>query len=157
MILGTHDELTSHAGLFRGADPQPLFRWLETCRDLEHGTKVDFLGDKLFARVLRQETAPRDKCRWETHRQYVDLQFILGGGEFIDWAPRTGLTVDGSYDEAADVQFYGPAEAEVSLPMSDGLFVFLFPADAHRPLVADGNNGHIHKVVAKIHRSLLLI
>ena len=157
MILGTHDELSRHAGLFRSADPQVLFRWLETCSDLEHGTKVDLLGEKLSVRVLRRETAPRDDCRWETHREYVDLQFILGGGEVIDWSPATKLTLDDSYDEAADVQFYGPAEADLSLPMREGLFVFLFPGDAHRPMIEDGVNDHVHKVVAKIHRSLLVI
>ena len=157
MILGTHDELERHAALFRGADPHVLFRFLRTCGELEHGTRVDILGDKIFVRVLSKETTPRADCRWETHREYVDLQFILGGSEFIDWSPSRKLLADGGYDEAADVQFYGPAEADISLPMQEGLFVFLFPSDAHRPMVADGVNRHVHKAVAKIHKSLLLI
>jgi beta-galactosidase beta subunit len=41
--------------------------------------------------------------------------------------------------------------------MQDGLFTFLFPSDGHKPLVSDGNNRQIHKVVAKIHKSLLLV
>lgn len=157
MILGTHDELTRHAKLFLGADPAPLFAWLAACRDVAPETKVEFLGDKLFARVLRQQTAPRDACRWETHREYVDLQYGLGGGEIIDWSPVAKLTPAVPHDDAKDVQFYEPAAQDVVMPMGDGLFVFLFPADAHRPLVSDGRNREIHKVVVKIHRSLFLI
>jgi beta-galactosidase beta subunit len=41
--------------------------------------------------------------------------------------------------------------------MQDGLFTFLFPADGHKPLVADGLNHHVHKVVAKIHKSLVVM
>ena len=157
MILGTNEELPRHAGLFRAGDPQVLFRWLETCRDLEHGAEVKLFGDKLFVRVVRRQTAPRGECRWETHREYADLQFILGGGEIIDWSPAKELVAEGTYDEAADVQFYASAEAGVPLPMGGGRFVFLFPCDAHRPMVADGVNDHVHKVVAKIHKSLLVI
>ena len=157
MILGTHKDLKHYAGLFRDTDSQAFFKWLETCRDIEHDTKVDLMGDRLFARIIRQDTSPREHCRWETHREYVDLQYILGAGEIIDWAAPTKLKPDGAYDQAKDVQFYAPAPAELSLPVRDGLFLFLFPDDAHRPMVADGIKRHVHKVVAKIHRSLLVI
>ncbi|MBU3666846.1 MAG: DUF386 domain-containing protein [Chthoniobacterales bacterium] len=157
MILGTHDDLKRHGELFRGADSTPLFDWLATCRDAAPDTKVEFLGDKMFARVLREDTAPRDACRWETHREYVDLQYGLGGGEIIDWAPAAKLNPAGPHDETKDVQFYGSSTQDLAVPMGDGLFVFLFPTDAHRPLVSDGRNRQIHKVVVKIHRSLLVI
>ena len=64
---------------------------------------------------------------------------------------------DGAYDEKTDFQFYAPAGADALLSMQDGLFTFLFPSDGHKPLVSDGNNRQIHKVVAKIHKSLLLV
>jgi YhcH/YjgK/YiaL family protein len=157
MILDTHDNLQRYAKLFRTVDPAPLFAWLADCRAVEPGTKVEFAGDKLFARVLRQDTGARDAFRWETHREYIDLQFILGGGEMIEWRPASELSADVAYDESTDFQFYAPAEGEVFLPMHDGLFVFLFPEDAHKPLVGDGTNSFVHKVIAKIHRSLLVV
>ena len=157
MILDTHDNLYRYAGIFRDVDPQPLFDWLIACRDVPPGQKTDFAGDKLFAKTLRQDTGARDDFKWETHREYIDLQYILGGGEIIEWAPAAKLTADVAYDEKTDFQFYAPAAADESLVMSDGLFVFLFPTDGHKPLVADGTNRFVHKVIAKIHKSLLLV
>jgi|FLOH01.1.fsa_nt_gi biofilm protein TabA len=157
MILDTHKNLRHYAPLFRSVDPTPLFDWLENCRDVESGTRVDFAGDKLFAKALRQDTGDRGAFKWETHREYVDLQYILGGGEVIEWAPAAKLSADIAYDEATDFQFYASAEADALLRMQDGLFTFLFPADGHKPLVSDGNNRQIHKVIAKIHKSLLVV
>jgi biofilm protein TabA len=157
MILDTHDNLPRYAGLFRGVDPQPLFDWLKICRDAPLGEKVEFAGDKLFAKTMRLDTGARDAFKWETHREYIDLQYILGGGEVIEWAPAAKLVADVAYDEKTDFQFYAPAEADALLRMQDGLFTFLFPADGHKPLVADGANRHIHKAIAKIHKSLLVI
>ena len=157
MILDTHNNLSHYAPLFRGVDPSPLFSWLQTCRDVEPGTKVEFAGDKLFARTLRQDTGARDAFKWETHREYIDLQYILAGGEIIEWAPAAKLAADVAYDEKTDFQFYAPAAADALLTMQDGLFTFLFPSDGHKPLVADGTNRFVHKVIAKIHKSLLVI
>ena len=157
MILDTHDNLHNYAGIFRGVDPQPLFDWLKTCRDVPPGQKVDFAGEKLFAKTLRPDTGSREAFKWETHREYIDLQYIVGGGEVIEWAPAAKLVADVSYDEKTDFQFYAPASADALLGMQDGLFTFLFPADGHKPLVADGSNRYVHKVIAKIHKSLLVI
>jgi YhcH/YjgK/YiaL family protein len=157
MILDTHDNLAQYTPLFRGLDPTPLFAWLRNCRDVGCDTKVEFAGNKLFAKALRLDTRARDACKWESHREYVDLQYILGGGEVIEWAPSAKLVADGAYDEKTDFQFYAPAEADALLSMQDGMFAFLFPSDGHKPLVSDGNNRQIHKVVTKIHKSLLLV
>jgi len=157
MILDTHDHLPHYAPLFRDCDTSALFAWLRNCRDIAPGTKVEFAGAKLFAKVLRQDTGARDAFQWETHREYIDLQYILGGGEVIEWTPAAKLVANVSYDEATDFQYYAPAAADALLTMQDGLFTFLFPADGHKPLVADGTNHHVHKVIVKIHRSLLVI
>lgn len=157
MILDTHNNLHKYAPLFQGVDPDALFAWLRNCRDVPPGQKTEFAGDKLFAKALRQDTGIRDAFKWETHREYIDLQYIVGGGEIIEWVPAAKLVPDGSYDAATDFQFYLPAEPDALLTMKDGLFAFLFPEDGHKPLVADGENRHVHKVIAKIHRSLLVI
>jgi biofilm protein TabA len=157
MILDTHDNLYRYAGIFRDVDPQPLFEWLKSCRDIPPGQKVDFVGDKLFAKTLREDTGRGEGLKWEAHREYIDLQYIVGGGEVIEWVPAAKLTVEVAYDEKTDCQFYAPTAADALLMMQDGLFTFLFPADGHKPLVADGLNHHVHKVVAKIHKSLVVI
>ena len=157
MILDTHNNLHRYAGIFRDVDPQPLFDWLKTCRDVSPGQKVDFAGDKLFAKTMRLDTGARDAFKWETHREYIDLQYIIGGGEIIEWAPAAKLTPDCGYDEKTDFQFYSPAAADALLTMTAGLFSFRFPSDGHKPLVSTGSDSYVQKAIAKIHRSLLVI
>ena len=155
MILDTHTNLPQYAPLFTGLDPAPVFDWLANSREIEPGTKVEFYGDKVFARVLRPGTGGREDFRWEAHREYIDLQYILGGGEVIEWTPAESLVAEGAYEVATDFQYYAPASADALLTMHDGLFTFLFPQDGHKPLVSDGKNKEVHKVVVKIHRSML--
>lgn len=157
MILDTHDNLERYTSLFLGVDPSDLFLWLHNCQRLNPGTKVDFLGDKLFVRMLRPETVSRENMRWETHREYVDLQYIVGGGELIEWTSVRQLAVSGEYDPVKDVQFYAEYDPLLKLVMAPGLFVFFTPTDAHKPQVADETNSFVHKAVVKIHRSLLAL
>lgn len=157
MILDTHDNLGRYASLFRGCDAGGVFAWLRACSDLPPDTRHEFFGDKLFATILRLETVEREAARWETHREYVDLQYIIGGGEVIDWAPAAKLSPVGDYDGEKDIQFYGAEQADLTLPMAEGLFVFFLPSDAHRPMIAHGSNRFIHKAVVKIHKSLLFL
>jgi YhcH/YjgK/YiaL family protein len=157
MILDTHNNLSRYAGIFRDVDPKPLFEWLTSCRDVPPGQKVDFAGDKLFAKSMRLDTGARDAFKWETHREYIDLQYIVGGGEIIEWAPAAKLIPDGAYDEKTDFQFYAPAAADALLTMKDGLFTLLLPSDGHKPLISTGSDSYVQKVIAKIHRSLLVI
>lgn len=157
MILDTHDNLARYTSLFHGVDPSDLFLWLRSCRKVAPGTKVDFLGDQLFVRMLRPETVPREIMRWETHREYVDLQYIVGDGELIEWAPMSRLIPSGDYDPVKDVQFYADYDPSLRLVMTPGLFVIFTSTDAHKPQVADGRNCFVHKAVVKIHRSLLAL
>lgn len=157
MIIDTHDHLARYGALFRDVDPEGLFSWLKMCRDIPSGQKVEFCGEKLFVKTLRHDTAERGALRWESHREYVDLHYIVGGSEVVEWAPVAKLVPDGSYDAGEDVQFYGEAAADMAPLMVDGLFAFLFPEDGHKPLVANGKDRFVQKAVAKIHRSLLLI
>ena len=157
MILDTHDYLPRYASLFRGVDAEGVFAWLQACRDLPPDTRHEFARDKLFATILRRETLGRESARWEAHREYVDLQYIISGGEVIDWAPSARLAAVGDYNGEKDVQFYAAAPANVALPMIEGLFAFFFPSDAHRPMISNGSDYFIHKAVVKIHKSLLVL
>lgn len=157
MVLEARDNLLAYSPLFRGVDPGALFAWLLRSPEFVPGTTIEFAGDKLFAKVLELETGAKENFRWETHREHVDLQFILAGGEIIGWRPSASLVAEGGYDSASDVQFYADAQAAAEFAMRPGLFAFFFPTDAHKPCVSDGAHGRVLKVVVKIHRSLMAL
>lgn len=107
--------------------------------------------------VHQYDTVPREKSRFEHHHHTIDLQYIISGGEVIDWAPTWELDPEDSYLEAKDFQFLHPPithDAEsTKLKMQAGYFAIFFPSDAHRPKIYDGLNQRVYKAVVKIDTS----
>lgn len=155
MIYGTFDDLTPYPAF----NEHPLWRTaFEALRKVTERTRPGVYQTELpgcWVKVLEYRTLPRRQCRFETHAEHVDLQYIIRGGELIDWASRARLVPAGPFDEAGDVQFYRPRPASTVLGLLPRHFAIFFPADAHRPQVLDGQHDSVFKVVVKIRLDLL--
>lgn len=68
-----------------------------------------------------------------------------------------GLDISKAYDKDSDVQFYvRPQEIPARVDVSPGIFVTLFPDDAHMPSLQGGKNSQmIKKAVVRIDIDLL--
>ena len=119
--------------------------------------KIQLRGDKLFAIIMSYSTRSPEDGETESHRDYIDVQVTLRGAERIDWFPTTSLDVKIEYNAENDAEFYhryDPAPARVE--NHPGMFVVLYPDDAHAPqLWVEDTPEDIKKVVVKIHRSLV--
>ena len=127
--------------------------WIrENGRTAEPG-EYEIEGRDIYAIVVSADTKlPRD-CTFETHENFVDLQYCVAGGEIIFWQPEAQLTPKGPYSEEEDVTlFVEPVDepASTRLKMKPDTFAIFFPQDAHAPLVHDGLNKTVRKVVVKI-------
>ena len=60
----------------------PLGRW-----------EID--GQDLFAIVDEYDSKPLEKCFWEAHRKYIDVQFLVRGVEQMGHAELGGLRAPG--------------------------------------------------------------
>lgn len=107
-------------------------------------------GERLIAMPQRYQTRLPADGKWESHRRYIDIQYILEGAELMGWADTQSLEVSQPYDAQKDVAFYaGPAES--LLTVSAGRFAIFFPDDAHMPCLAAGPTPTpIRKTVLKI-------
>lgn len=118
----------------------------EGLADLPPG-RHDIDGDRVFAAISREPGRKRSEVKLESHKKYIDIQYIIDGSEEMGWKP-TGACHDiaNAYRADNDIQFFNdkPATWATVLP---GSFALFFPQDAHAPLVSDGE---IHKVVLKI-------
>lgn len=114
---------------------------------LETGThRID--GELLFAMVNDYSTLPVEQCRFEAHRRYTDIQFMISGQEQIAVAPIDSLTVDVPFVAEKDVGFFhGSGDLITMLP---GRFAIFFPHDAHRPGIAWGEPMKVRKIVLKV-------
>jgi YhcH/YjgK/YiaL family protein len=105
-------------------------------------------GENVFAIVTQNPTKDYDSTQWESHRNYIDLQYVASGEEKIGVYPITKLSVIKSYDASKDVINYsGTGEIHTAMP---GTFFLFFPSDAHRPLITPGGNQPDKKIVIKI-------
>jgi len=155
MLYGHLSESDTYAQLLANPAWKLAFDWLGTATAATPAGIQKLQGDEVWVNVHGYDTLPREQCRFESHRRYIDLQYCISGGETIDWWLVSGLVPDGEYSPDQDVVFYSPPPAATTLWMSPGNFAIFHPSDAHRPKAQDGVNRSVFKLVLKIDRNLV--
>ncbi len=105
-------------------------------------------GDDLFVNVEEYTTKPRDQGRWEAHRRYADVQYVVSGCERMGYAVIDGMAVEQAYDAETDVGFF--TGEGVMLRVAAGVFTVFMPQDVHMPQIACDNPAPVRKVVVKV-------
>jgi biofilm protein TabA len=113
--------------------------------------RVDIDGDHVFALIQRYETVRIDAPKFEYHRKYIDVQFIVMGEETIGWAPAGAMQVTEAYDGEKDICFGTVVEEQRShVRLRAGQLMVLWPEDAHAPKGAAGAPTAVMKIVVKV-------
>lgn len=114
-------------------------------------------GDMMYANVDDVETKLFEATKPESHRNYVDIQFMVSGEENMGFFVDKGMVKPVESYPDRDCYFY-PNEAvdEGQIHCPEGYYTVFFPSDVHRPLLAVNDKPiKIRKVVVKVHVSLL--
>ena len=120
--------------------------YVEDHGDLAVG-RYEFEGGYLM--VQQGVTTALDEGTYEAHRNYIDVQILLEGGEEVAWAERNSLDVVIAYDPAKDAErLDGPREH--SMLVEEGMFWAALPHDAHRPCAHTGYPHGYRKIVMKL-------
>lgn len=106
-------------------------------------------GDNLYAAVQTYETAPASEKKWEAHRRYADVQFIVSGEEIIYHRDISTLTPRTEYIVEKDYVLYENRDDQ-SLVCGPGSFAIFFPHDGHKPGCALNEPTTVRKVVMKV-------
>ena len=104
-------------------------------------------GTNLYATITERSSKDYHKTRWESHRNYIDLQYVITG-EKMGKYPFTQLTVTKPYDDTKDLANYSGEGKIYAVPYGTSMIFFL--SDAHRPNITPGGNKIVKKVVIKI-------
>ncbi len=105
-------------------------------------------GDNVFASVTADSSKDFDKTNWESHRKYIDIQYVINGEEMIGIFPASKATITKEYDEKRDAANYS-ADGKLYTALPGTFFIF-FPSDAHRPNITPGGNKVVKKIVIKV-------
>lgn len=110
------------------------------------------IDEDMFFLVQRYETQAEHAVRYEAHRKYVDIQYLLAGHETIHCAELDGILPLMSFDEERDIGFYqDPAEYH-AIRLREGELAVFFPGDCHKASFhpAGEQPACVEKVVMKV-------
>jgi len=129
---------------------EKAFNFLKT-NDLKNISlgRHELEGDALFVNVDEYNTRDEDKSRFEAHRKYADIQYLVYGEEKIGITALENTTETVPYDSLKDIVFLAAEKNNYHIANPERFFVF-FPEDAHRPCVKNRDNIKVRKVVVKV-------
>ena len=108
--------------------------------------KYSILGDRVFATISEAPAREKDTTIWESHRQYIDIHYVIRGSDQIGITDSTQAkiikpyTVDATHYTAAG-KFY---------KSDPSIFFILFPTDLHKPNIKLNDNQLVKKLVIKV-------
>jgi biofilm protein TabA len=124
-----------------------LFMRDKDLKDLPPGKYV-IDGDNVFATVTYGPSKTFEQSGWESHRKYIDLQYVITGKEKIGVSPLADATVTRPYNDDSDGAKYS-AEGRYYIATPKAFFLF-FPGDVHRPNIKVDGFDTVKKLVIKI-------
>lgn len=127
------DKLSAHQ-LYESLNPRlkAAFEWLtkHAAGDIPDG-RSELDGDKLVALPQRYDTHPFNAKLFETHKKYIDIQYIISGSEKIYIGDPAGMDVAVEFSEAKDIAFHDGRGSAVDMAAGD--FMIIWPHEAHCP------------------------
>lgn len=98
------------------------------------------------ATVSDNKTKSKEEAKWESHKQFIDIQYTITGKELIGMSDSTKATIIEPYKP--DIMFYkGDGKFYTSDPQ---YFFIMFPPDLHMPVLKTEGYDNIKKLVIKV-------
>ena len=121
--------------------------------------RIDLIPGQLFCLLQEMDTLPFPEVRPESHRQFIDIQYLISGHEHIGVSRvESGLNVViDDQTPQQDTIYWRVEEAETLITLTPGMFAIFFPDDIHRPCshLINDDVSHLRKAVIKIDHALL--
>jgi YhcH/YjgK/YiaL family protein len=111
--------------------------------------KHEVSGENLFYMINQYVSKEAESVKFEAHRKYIDLQYVIEGEEMMGVSGIENATETETYIAEKDIAFYTVSKVEYHAATPSAFFVF-FPEDVHQPGVKAGNPREVKKVVFKI-------
>jgi len=150
------DELTSWRSNYRAIKGLgEAFNFLEKKANEKLPAGRHDIDDDTYALSSKYTTKSAVESQFETHRKYIDIQYIISGEEVIEWAPMETLQANSEYNSEKDYTLYNRTDRSSRIKMYPGYFMVLFPTDGHMPGCQLNGPAEVHKVVLKVSVDLL--
>ena len=100
--------------------------------------------------ILVQEGTTRqyDDADFEVHREYIDIQILICGTEYMEYADMTDLKSKVAFDSQKDLELMSGSGCKIEI--KPDMFYILYPTDGHKPCCHENVPTSYKKVLAKI-------
>ena len=110
--------------------------------------KYEIDGENVFAMVQEYETKDLENAKYEAHKKYIDIQYLIKGTENMGYVSIDKLEVSSPYSEESDFMLF-TGEPRLILLNEEEFFIF-FPEDGHMPGIFVKEKSKVKKVVVKV-------
>lgn len=102
--------------------------------------------------VLEQAYITKNKkdCLFESHKKYIDIQYMFKGDEIMEVENVDNLSVITAYNQDLDYAKYAQTNNSSTLVIKENELAIFYPQDAHMPCIKIDENKKIIKAVFKI-------
>ncbi|MBX9853345.1 MAG: YhcH/YjgK/YiaL family protein [Cytophagaceae bacterium] len=111
--------------------------------------RYNICDDKLIAIVNSYQTKSPQEAIWESHRKYVDVQYIISGKEKMGFSPISSMKMKRPYKDEDDCIFYEGNGKHFT--MQEGKLVICTPGDVHKPGLNPVDPAIVKKLIFKVH------
>lgn len=150
MIIDTLKNCEIYYGMNAGFEKAFDFIKKATSENLPAG-KYEIDGSNIYAMVQEYKTKAPEEAKFEAHRKYIDIQYIISGVEKMEMIDVSKATEITEYDAEKDFQFFDYGNTAVLGCFEDEDFAVFFPQDVHKPgMAVDSGSSAVKKIVVKI-------
>ena len=147
MILDNIQNCKKYEGLNKNFQKAFDFLKREDLDSLALGN-YEINGEEVFAMVQEYETKDLENAKYEAHKKYIDIQYMLRGAENMGYSSIDKLKISTPYNEEKDCMFLEGETKLIKIDTKD--FFVLFPEDAHMPGMLINEKNKVKKVVVKV-------
>lgn len=104
-------------------------------------------GEDIFALLQEYDTKEIENCKLESHKKYIDIQFMISGDELMGITTLNNQETT-EFNEDNDYYFYNSDYTIIRV--NEGMFTIFFPDDIHMPCIKVETIEFVKKVVIKV-------
>lgn len=106
--------------------------------------------DNVHVNIENNHTKIRKKRKFEAHREYNDIQYVITGSELLTIAPVSKLKGLIPYVPEKDIEFYVNSLNVEDYILNAGEFLIIPPWRTHIPCTNINGGTNVRKTVIKI-------
>lgn len=108
------------------------------------------VNEDFYYSVQEYQTKEFKDCVLESHKKYIDVQFIVKGREKFALEDISRLKLKTEYKESEDVMFWQVPSRMCNVTLHEGDYIVVYPENAHMGAIKESGLENVIKIVGKV-------